>query len=128
MMMRIAVIGMGSVGQGILKAIAGKDIGLLVTGVADSRSGCIDPAGLNIPELISRKENEGICGDPLISAEAVVRTAPYDVLVEVTPTDAMTGEPATSFIHDAITRGCHVVTSNKGPVALHYHNLADLAR
>ncbi|MFH0966908.1 MAG: homoserine dehydrogenase, partial [Methanobacteriota archaeon] len=102
-MMRIAVIGMGSVGRGILRAISGKDIGLLVTAVADSRSGCIDPAGLNISEILTRKEKEGICGDISISADTVVRTAPYDVLVEVTPTDAMTGEPATTFIHSAIT-------------------------
>jgi homoserine dehydrogenase len=127
-MMRIAILGMGSVGRGILQAISEKDLGLLVTAVADSRSGCIDSAGLNIQDLLARKEKEGICGDLSCNSEQIVRTAPYDVLVEVTPTDAMTGEPATTFIREAISRGSHVVTSNKGPVALHYHTLAALAR
>lgn len=127
-MIRIAIIGMGSVGRGILKAIAGKDLDLLITAVADSRSGCMDPAGLNILDILARKEKDGICGDLTINAETVVRTAEYDILVEVTPTDAMKGEPATTFICEAINRGRHVVTSNKGPVALHYHTLEALAR
>lgn len=128
MPMRIAVLGMGAVGRGILQAIAEKNLGLIVTAVADSRSASIDPAGLDLNVLLDRKEKEGICGDPSLSAQTVVQTAPYDLLVEVTPTDARTGEPGTSNIRQALTRGCHVVTSNKGPVALYYHDLAALAR
>ena len=127
-MMRIAILGMGSVGRGILRALADKDLGLIVTAASDSRSGCINPAGLDLPALLVRKERDGICGDLSITSDMVVRTAPYDLLVDVTPTDAMTGEPATSRIRDAMGRGCHVVTSNKGPVALHYHELSALAR
>lgn len=128
MPVRIAILGMGSVGRGIIKSIAAKDPGLIITAAADSRSGCINPDGIDPRELLSRKEQEGTCGDISVTAEMVVRTAPYDVLVEVTPTDAMTGEPASSYIRYALSRGCHVVTSNKGPVALHYHALAALAR
>lgn len=128
MVLRLAILGMGSVGRGILNSIVTKDLGLIVTAVADSRSACIDPEGLDIRALLTRKEDSGICGDLGISTEQVVRTAPYDILVEVTPTDAKVGEPATSYIQNALTRGCHVVTSNKGPVSLHYHALSDLAR
>ena len=128
MTVRIAVLGMGSVGRGIIRSVASKDMGVIITAVADSRSGCIDSAGLNPDELLIRKEREGSCGDRSINAETIVRDAPYDILVEVTPTDAMTGEPASSYIRDALMRGCHVVTSNKGPVALHYHTLSALAR
>lgn len=128
MTLRIAVIGMGSVGKGIIKALAGRETGIILTAVADSRSACIDPAGLDLEQLLLRKEQTGLCGSPSSGSEEVVRTAPYDVLVEVTPTDALSGEPAASYIRTAIARGCHVVTSNKGPVALHYHSLAALAR
>ena len=128
MVMRIAVLGMGAVGRGILQAIAEKDLGLIVTAVADSRSGCIDPRGLDVSQLLRKKEQSGTCGDTSITADMAAREAFYDLLVEVTPTDAQTGEPGTSHIRQALSRGCHVVTSNKGPVALYYHELAALAR
>jgi homoserine dehydrogenase len=126
--MRIAILGMGSVGRGILQALAGKQSGLIVTAVADSRSACINPEGLDLELVLENKAQNGFCGDLSIGAVDVVRNAPYDILVEVTPTDAITGEPASTYIREAISRGCHVVTSNKGPVALHYHSLAILAR
>jgi len=128
MTMRIAILGMGSVGRGILQALAGKQSGLIVTAVADSRSACINPEGLDLELVLENKAQNGFCGDLSIGAVDVVRNAPYDILVEVTPTDAITGEPASTYIREAISRGCHVVTSNKGPVALHYHSLAILAR
>jgi homoserine dehydrogenase len=128
MTLKIALLGMGAVGRGILHAVAEKDIGLIITAVADSRSGCIDPKGLNLRELLVRKEMTGICGDVSINAETIVKTAPYDILVEMTPTEVRNGEPATTYIRHALSRGCHVVTSNKGPVALHYHELSSLAR
>lgn len=128
MPVRIAVIGMGSVGRGILSSLSKSNPGLVITAVADSRSGCISPDGIDPAELLTRKQQDGICGDPSINAGMVVSSAPYDILVEVTPTDATTGEPASTYIRAALSRGCHVVTSNKGPVALHYHELSTLAR
>ncbi len=118
---------MGSVGRGIIRTISQKDLGLIITAVADSRSACIDPDGLDISDLLKRKEKTSICGDTSISAEHVVLNAPYDILVEVTPTDARSGEPATSYIQNALKLGRHVVTSTKGPVSLHYHALSSLA-
>lgn len=126
--MRIAILGMGAVGRGILQAISGKNDGLIVTAVADSRSGCIDPNGLNVQALLDRKRSTGMCGETSITTDAIVQSGMYDVLVEVTPTDAMTGEPATSYIREALSHGKHVVTSNKGPVALYYHELSNLAK
>ncbi len=127
MTIRIALIGTGAVGRGILEAMTRKDLGIILTGVADSRSGMIQSSGISPSDLLSRKRETGLCGDISITAEDVVRTAPYDILVEVSPTDATTGEPATSYIRTALSRGCHVVTSNKGPVALHYHELKQQA-
>lgn len=128
MSLRIALIGLGSVGKGVLKALTMKDTGIKVTAVADSRSAWINPDGLDPLQILARKEESGTCGPLPGMTEEVIKTAPYDVLVEVTPTDAMSGEPATSYIRAAMNRGCHVVTSNKGPVALQYHSLDALAR
>lgn len=126
--MKIAILGMGAVGRGILKMVDGKDLGLTVTGLADSKSGLMDKDGIHIEEVLSAKQERGYCGDKSLSATDIVERADYDVLIEVTPTDAKTGEPATGFIKKAIGRGKNVVTSNKGPIALHYAELQSQAR
>ena len=126
--MKIAILGMGAVGRGILEMVDGKDLGLTVTGLADSKSGLMDKDGIHIEEVLSAKLERGYCGDKSLSATDIVERADYDVLIEVTPTDAKAGEPATGFIKKAIGRGKHVVTSNKGPIALHYAELLSLAR
>ena len=128
MSMRVALIGIGAVGKGVLKVLSGKNLDIILTGVADSRSGLIEPNGISIPDLLLKKNQTGFCGDTNITADRVVKDAPYDLLVEVSPTDAVTGEPATGYIRTALSRGTHVVTSNKGPIALHYHELDALAK
>ena len=126
--MKIAILGMGSVGRGLLEMIDGKELGLTVTGIADSKSALLDPDGIHIEEVLMAKRERGYCGDKSLSAADVVERCDYDVLVEVTPTDADSGEPATGFMKTAIGRGKHVVTSNKGPIALHFSTLQSLAR
>ena len=125
--MKIALLGFGSVGQGIADAIRKKNLEITITGIADSKSGLIDDNGLSIDEIFERKKKSGSCGMPGVSSRDVVERADYDVLVEVTPTNALTGEPALSHIKGALERGRHVVTSNKGPIALAYQELRALA-
>ncbi len=126
--MKVALIGLGSVGRGVAGMIAQKDLGITITGIADSRSGLISPDGVDISDLLSRKKKDGYCGDRKISSLDVIRKADYDALIEVTPTDALTGEPATGYIKAAISRKKHVVTSNKGPIALAFRELRTMAR
>ncbi len=125
--MKIAVIGLGAVGRGLLEAISRKDTGILVTGIADSQSGLMDRDGIEISEVLEAKRMRGFAGDKTIGAEDVIAGADYDALVEVTPTDAKTGEPALSFMRLALSTGKHVVTSNKGPIARDLGNLRRLA-
>ena len=125
--MKVAIIGMGSVGRGVAGMIAEKDIGMTVTAVADSKSGIASPGGIDIKKVLAGKKKTGMCGDPGLTASDIVKKADYDVLVEVSPTDAVTGEPALSYMKGAIMRKKHVVTSNKGPVALAYRELNALA-
>lgn len=127
-MIRVALIGLGSVGRGVAGMIGKKDLGIVITGIADSKSGVIDARGIDIAALLARKKQTGSCGDTPVTAMDVITTADYDVLVEVSPTNALTGEPATGYIRAALGRKKHVVTSNKGPVALAYRELNALAR
>jgi len=126
-MMRIALLGFGSVGRGIARAILAKGLDITVTGIADSRSGIIDAGGVDLAAALARKDQGEPCGDPGISPMDVVERAEYDILVEVTPTDVETAEPALSHIKGALRRRKHVVTSNKGPIALAYPELRALA-
>lgn len=123
--MRVAIIGFGAVGQGLARALA--DTGFTITAVADSRSAAIDADGLNIPEILARKEETGLCGDLGIGSADILSSGAFDILVEVSPTNADTGEPALSTIRSALAMGKHVVTSNKGPIACAYHELKELA-
>jgi homoserine dehydrogenase len=128
MPMKVALIGMGSVGRGILECLGKKDLGITITGIADSKSGLIDHDGIPVAEILAAKHERGFVGDKGLSAQDVITRADYDVLVEVTPTNADTGEPASTFITAALCRGKHVVTSNKGPIARRFLELEDLAR
>ncbi|MCQ1537802.1 homoserine dehydrogenase [Methanocalculus taiwanensis] len=123
--MRIAIIGFGAVGQGLARVLA--DTGFTVTAVADSRSACINKDGLDLPEVLARKEESGLCGSAGIGIADILSSGAFDILVEVSPTNAETGEPALSTIRSALAMGKHVVTSNKGPIACAYHELKALA-
>jgi homoserine dehydrogenase len=56
-----------------------------------------------------------------------IARVPAEVLVEVTTLDPLTGQPATRHVRQALARGLHVVTANKGPVAFALRSLRALA-
>ena len=126
--MKAALIGLGSVGRGVAEMIAQKKPGITLTGIADSKSGRICNEGIDIAVVLETKRTSGFCGDTAISAHDVITNADYDVLIEVTPTNALTGEPALGYIRAALLRKKHIVTSNKGPIALAYKELSALAK
>ena len=63
-----------------------------------------------------------------IKGPEAVQQLEYDVLVELsTLSIAERGEPALSHVREALKRGKHVVTANKGPAAFAYNELRLLA-
>ncbi|WP_232481650.1 homoserine dehydrogenase [Arthrobacter sp. YN] len=56
-----------------------------------------------------------------------MKNSPADIVVEATFTSPVDGEPAVSHVRWAIESGKHVVTTNKGPVALQGTSLSELA-
>jgi homoserine dehydrogenase len=139
---RICVVGCGTVGQWLLRALAAHAARLatrynfvpVVVGLATARHGLIyNAAGLDLPTLLTLAAN----GRPLTEHPSVVHwptalaglgTLDADVLVEVTASPAVDGEPGASHMREALRRHLAVVTSNKWPVALHGVELAQLAR
>jgi homoserine dehydrogenase len=126
--MKVALIGLGTVGRGVAEMLSKKDLGLVLTGIADSRSAFMDPAGIDIARVLANKKKNGYCGDQNLTADDVIKKADYDALIEVTPTNALSGEPAIGYIKAALNRKKHVVTSNKGPIALAQKELRAMAK
>jgi homoserine dehydrogenase len=139
---RLAIIGFGNVGQGFAEILRDHGPRLLeqsgvryrIVGVSDSLKGSVhDPAGFDPADLLDAVRLSGNLGgmdapDRGWDGVEMARRSSADVVIELSYTDLDTGEPATGHIRAALEAGKHVVTSNKGPVALHYAELAAMAR
>lgn len=62
------------------------------------------------------------------TAMEVLREDEYDCMLELTPLNIQTGLPAADHIRLALSRGKHVVSANKGPLAWFYKELKETAR
>jgi homoserine dehydrogenase len=131
--MRIWIVGFGTVGQWLLRAIdAGErrlaerhGVAFDVVGIANQRGGLVyHQDGLDLRAALERASR----GDALTRLEhtarwadalAGMRATDADVLVEVTASPASDGEPGIAHMREALGRSIPVVTSNKWPVALH---------
>jgi homoserine dehydrogenase len=139
--MRIILVGYGVVGKGVTTILARryaenlKDTGFnpKIVAIADIDGAVINPRGLS-PEKLEAIKQRGYpiskdpdFGRPGISALDVIESVEAEVVVEVTPVNIKTGEPALSHITKAFKTGKHVVTTNKGPLALAMPALTELA-
>jgi homoserine dehydrogenase len=138
---RLALIGFGNVGQGLATILRdhGQDIArqhdaeFRVVAVNTARRGRIyDPDGLDPGQLLNAYKDTGrIDGVPSRysgwEVEQILSESNADVIIEMTSSDLFTGEPATSYIREALRQDRHVVTTNKGPVALCYPELSTMA-
>jgi homoserine dehydrogenase len=141
---KLAFIGFGTVGQGLAEILYNKADELRaqygfeasVVAVSDSLKGAVyHPGGLDIGALLAAIRQTGSLDDYPDASGLIrgwdslttIQNGNADVVVEVAWTDIKTGEPAISHIRTAFETGKHVVTTNKGPVALAYRQLRDLA-
>ncbi|KOO53505.1 homoserine dehydrogenase [Chrysochromulina tobinii] len=81
------------------------------------------PAGVKAVSEPTQAAIRAIIGRMPVCAEAGARSA----IVEAIDVDYSAGEPAATYIRDALTRGCHAVSANKGPVVHHRDALLALA-
>ncbi len=140
--MKLLLIGFGNVGQGLAELLLEKgealsrDYGIdfQVTGIADMQKGSLyNRKGLDLEKALAEVKAHGSLAGLTADrygqdALSLIREAKADAMCEATFTDIQTAEPATSHVRAALERGMHVVTSNKGPLALHFHELSELAR
>jgi homoserine dehydrogenase len=138
--MRIILVGYGVVGQGLTSILIRRheetvrDYGFnpKIVAVVDKDGAAINPRGLNLVKLEFLKKKGSVSeepefGHPKMSALEVIESVEAEVVVEATPTNVVNGEPALSHITKAFKTGKHVVTTNKGPLALAMPALTELA-
>jgi homoserine dehydrogenase len=139
--MRIILVGYGVVGKGVTSILArrylekAKDTGFnpKIVAIADIDGAVINPRGLS-PEKLEAIKQKGYpisadsdFGHPGMPALDVIESVEAEVVVEVTPVNIKNGEPALSHLTTAFKTGKHVVTTNKGPLALAMPALTELA-
>ena len=136
-----AFIGFGHVGRAFARFLIDrrkwllKEFGLewKITGIATRNHGTsIDHEGLPIKKILgSWKHHSNLdrfnSGPACGSTTDFIRQCGADVLFEMSVLD-LSGEPAATYIREALGAGLHVITTNKGPVATHFRQLTSLAR
>jgi homoserine dehydrogenase len=101
-----------------------------VVGILTASHGArLHPRGVDLRRALADWRARGRFRGRALSSLDAVRTLDYDVLVEMTPLARRArGEPAVTHVREALSRGRHVVTANKGPVAWAFRELSALAR
>ncbi len=140
-MYKLALIGFGVVGQGLAEILLKhkdrlkKDHGFEFSVVAVSdfvKGAAYDPKGLDIAKLLALAKDGTISEYPGAktgwNALDTIAKSNADVVVEATYTDIKTAEPAYSHFKAALASGKHLVTTNKGPTALFFREVAALAK
>ncbi|HPO05381.1 MAG TPA: hypothetical protein PLV37_07690 [Bacillota bacterium] len=135
--LRLAMLGFGNAGRAFARLLAekrpeimrsyGYDIKVVAI-ITKSRGSLCDDEGIDLEKAIKEIEasghfDPGRKGYLMISSIEAASAINYDVLMELTPLNIFTGQPAIEHINIALDRGRHVITANKGPVAWAYEEL-----
>jgi homoserine dehydrogenase len=138
--LRIILCGFGVVGQSLVKLFESRADDLYakyglkprVVGVFDSKGSAVDPAGLNFNKLIDVKKKFGTVKNYAdtknsMSGIDMLKNVDADVLIETTASNYKDAEPGMTHITTAMKKGMHVISVNKGPLALAFPSLLELA-
>lgn len=124
---KISILGFGVVGQGFFELFHKKRKELhledvRISEIIDLKYGHI----INPDEgIISNLRPKVSSGD--LDVIGILEKSEADILCEFTWVNFKDGEPGISHIRKAFSKGMDVITSNKGPVALFYNELRELA-
>ena len=138
--MRIILCGFGVVGQSFAKLLESRSEDLYaryglkprIVGVFDRNGSAIDPSGLDINRLIDVKKKYSSVKKYAdtknsISGIEIINDLEAEVLIETTESNYKDAEPGMTHIVNAMKRGMHVISVNKGPLALAFPSLMEIA-
>ena len=131
---KLVVVGFGVIGKGLAKTLsekAGKikrkhNLDFKVVAICEKDGCLVDEGGIKLDDVLAKglKEQPGWSSERTLDA---IKRVESDIVVELTPGNAKTGEPGLSHMKAALSAGKHVVTSNKAPLAVAYSELMELA-
>ena len=138
--MRIILCGFGVVGQSLLKLFESRSEDLYakyglkprVVGVFDSKGSAVDSSGLEFNKLMDIKKKFGTVKNysdkkNSMSGIEMLKNIEADVLIETTASNYKDAEPGMTHIITAMKKRMHVISVNKGPLALAFPSLLELA-
>jgi len=138
--LRLILCGFGVVGQSLAKLLESRSEDLYarfglkprIVGVFDTKGSAVESAGLDLSKLIDVKKKYGTIkkyssSKNNLSGVDLIKSLDADVLVETTASNYKDAEPGMTHITEAMKHGLHVITVNKGPLALAFPSLMELA-
>jgi homoserine dehydrogenase len=139
--MRALLLGFGNVGRAAADILVRRDeypglaaLDVTVVGIVTATHGAlVNTRGVDLACALADWGQQGRfpASHPdgaEIGAVEAIRTLPCDVVVEMTPLRRRSrGEPAVTHVREALLRGRHAITANKGPVAWAFSDLSILA-
>jgi homoserine dehydrogenase len=142
MILRVAIIGFGNVGQEFARLLLSKRDWLLrkkgldveVLAIATrSRGSLISKNAIDLGNVLEHLKDRGTLTEygPETTMESpigVIQKCDADLMIELTTLNIESGKPAIEHIKAAFECGMDVITANKGPIAFAYHELRDMAR
>ncbi len=138
--MRIILCGFGIVGQSLAKLIESRSEDLYaryglkprLVGVFDRGGSAVETSGLDLTKLLQAKKKFGTVKNytKLKNKQTgidMINNLDADVLVEATVSNYKDAEPGMTHITTAMKHGLHIISVNKGPLALAFPSLMELA-
>jgi len=140
---KLAFVGFGTVGQGCAKHLQvmkqrlreAYGFEFRVVAITDVLKGSVlNKSGIDLSRALHavekgiRLDAAALGGQAGLSSVETIINANADIVIESTWTNLKDAEPGLTHIMTALNNGSDVATSNKGPIALHYRKLTDLAK
>ncbi|HEY60358.1 MAG TPA: homoserine dehydrogenase [Anaerolineae bacterium] len=135
----LVMIGFGNVGQAFAHLLIRKrqelqstqNLNFRITGIATGSHGCVlNQEGLDTRRAIALMNTNQplttLSQQSFADTLALIRNCQSDTMIENTPVNYQSGQPAVKHIETALSNGMHVVSANKGPIAHAYQELTSL--
>ncbi len=133
----VVMVGFGNVGQAFARLLLRKEktladqfgLRVIVTGIITGRhGGAINSGGINLTralETLELGQSLDILSEQPVPKNVTdfIFSSSADAMLETSPVNHHTGQPAIDHIKAALNKGMHAITANKGPVV---HAFAEL--
>ena len=130
---KVSLVGYGIVGHGVVdvlnrkkKVLRDMGLNLLLISVTDHTGTVVSEDGVDADKILGERTLANVATSSMKGKEAI-SAIDSDLMIEVTPTNIVHGQPGLGHMESALSSGKHVVTSNKGPLVVSYASLKKLA-